>query len=58
MPDDELFNEEIEDEEQYDDLLLLEQLESIEEEMQEVGVTTLEEVRAKIAEINSKLDQE
>ena len=43
--------------EEYDALLRLEQLESIEEEMMELGVTTLEEVRHRIAELHREMDE-
>jgi hypothetical protein len=42
--------------EEYDTLLRLERLESVEEEMMELGVTTLEEVRERIAELHRELD--
>ena len=43
---------------EYDTMLQLERLESIEEEMNELGVRTLDEVRKRIDELNRKLDQE
>lgn len=43
---------------EYDTLMELERLESLEEEMQEMGVTTLEELREKIAELHRRLDEE
>jgi hypothetical protein len=43
---------------EYDTLMELERLESLEEEMQEVGVITLEELRERIAELHRKLDEE
>jgi len=42
---------------EYADLLLLERLESLEEEMEELGVQTLADVRARIRELGKKLDQ-
>ena len=41
---------------EYDALLRLEQLESLEEDMQDLGVTTLDEVRRLIAELHRQLD--
>lgn len=41
---------------EYDTMLILERLESLEEEMAELGVSTLDEVRARIAELHRKLD--
>ncbi|HEY7832682.1 MAG TPA: hypothetical protein VIG30_03850 [Ktedonobacterales bacterium] len=41
---------------EYDTMLILERLESLEEEMQELGVTTLDAVRARIAELHRRLD--
>lgn len=46
------------DPEEYDVLLRLEQLESVEEEMMELGVTTLEEVRQRIADLHRELDEQ
>jgi hypothetical protein len=43
--------------EEYDALLRLERLESVEEEMMELGVTSLEEVRQRIAELHRELDE-
>lgn len=45
------------DPEEYDALLRLERLESVEEEMMELGVTSLEEVRERIAELHRELDE-
>lgn len=42
---------------EYDDMLRLEQLESIEEDMMELGVTTLDDVRQRIAELHAQLDE-
>jgi hypothetical protein len=44
--------------EEYDALLRLERLESVEEEMMELGVTTLEEVRQRIADLHRELDEQ
>lgn len=46
------------DPEEYDVLLRLEQLESVEEEMMELGVTSLEEVRQRIADLHRELDEQ
>jgi hypothetical protein len=46
------------DPKEYDTMLELERLESIEEEMQELGVTTLDEVRRRIADLHRELDEE
>ncbi len=44
------------DPQEYDTLLHIERLETLEEEMQELGVTTLEEVRRRIEELHRQLD--
>jgi len=44
------------DPQEYDTLLHIERLETLEEEMQELGVTTLEEVRRRIDELHRQLD--
>jgi hypothetical protein len=41
---------------EYDALLQLERLESLEEDMTELGVTTLDEVRQRIADLHSEID--
>ena len=41
---------------EYDLMVRLEQFETLKEEMEELGVSTLDEVLAKIAELNQKLD--
>lgn len=41
---------------EYDLMLQLEQLESLKEEMEELGVRTLAEIEARIAELNARLD--
>ncbi|GEM_PF-2575187 len=43
------------DPQEYDSTLRLERLESLEEEMQDLGVTTLDEVRQRIAELHREL---
>jgi hypothetical protein len=44
------------DPQEYDTLMQLERLESLEEEMIEVGVTTLDELRERIARLHHTLD--
>lgn len=44
------------DPQEYDTMLRLERLESLEEEMQELGVTTLDEVRRRIEELHRQMD--
>ncbi len=48
--------EELENEE-YDAIALLDELESLEEEMEELGVTTLDEVRQRIRELHERLGE-
>jgi hypothetical protein len=43
---------------EYDTMLRLERLESLEEEMIELGVQTLDDVRRRIAELHKELDQD
>ncbi len=43
--------------EEYDLMMLLDQLETIKEEMEELGVSTLAEVEARIEDVNRKLDE-
>ena len=54
---DELDLSEIEPEE-YDMLMRLERLESLEEEMMEMGISSLDEVRQRIADLHRQLDEE
>ena len=54
---DELEDDEDFDPAEYDAMLQLERLESIEEEMNELGVRTLDEVCKRIEELNRELDQ-
>jgi len=44
------------DDEEYSDMELLERLETIREDMEELGLTTLQEVIARIEELHRKLD--
>jgi hypothetical protein len=43
---------------EYNTLVELERLESLEEEMQELGVTSLDDIRRRIDELNAQLDEE
>jgi hypothetical protein len=43
---------------EYDSLLQLERLESLEEDMVELGVTTLDELRQRIAALHREVDAE
>ncbi len=45
------------DEEEYDEMELLERLESVREDMEDLGVTTLEEVIKRINELHQKFEQ-
>lgn len=56
-------HEELDDEEdfdpaEYDTLIQLERLESLEEEMTELGVSSLDDIRRRIEELNTQLDEE
>jgi hypothetical protein len=60
-PDDE--REDLDDEEdfdpaEYNSLIELDRLESLEEEMTELGVSSLDDIRHRIAELNAQLDEE
>jgi hypothetical protein len=44
------------DAEEYDDMELLERLETLREDMEDLGVRTLQEVIERIAELHRKLD--
>lgn len=44
------------DNEEYSDMELLERLESLREDMEDLEVTTLQEVIARIEELNQRLD--
>jgi hypothetical protein len=55
--DDELDADKDFDPTEYDTMLQLERLESIEDEMNELGVRTIDEVRARIEELHRELDQ-
>jgi hypothetical protein len=48
--------QDIEDDEEYSDMEMLEILESIREDMEELGVTSLQEVIARIEELHQRLD--
>ena len=64
-PDDEeeLFDEEDDEDDEdfaeegeYDALILLDRLESLEEEMRDLGVTTLDELRERIRDMHAQMD--
>jgi hypothetical protein len=44
--------------EEYDEMELLERLETLREDMEDLGMTTLEEVIARINELHQALDQQ
>jgi hypothetical protein len=46
------------DDEEFDDMELLERLETLREDMEDLGVTTLAEVIQRINELHHKLDNE
>lgn len=52
LEDDEDFAEEGE----YDALMLLDRLESLEDEMRELGVTSLDELQARIRDLHAQMD--
>ncbi len=56
--DEDLTHDEDFDPAEYDSMLVLERLESLEEEMLDLGVTTLDDVRRRIAELHRELDDE
>lgn len=56
--DEELIRNEDFDPAEYDTMLTLERLESLEEEMIELDVKTLDDVRRRIAELHHQLDEE
>ncbi len=43
---------------EYNTMIELERLESLEEEMQELGVASLDDIRRRIEELNAQLDDE
>jgi len=43
---------------EYNTLVELERLESLEEEMQELGVVSLDDIRRRIDDLNAQLDEE
>jgi hypothetical protein len=55
---DELDDDEDFDPAEYNTLVELERLESLEEEMKELGVTSLDDIRRRVDELNAQLDQE
>lgn len=56
--DEDLIQHEDFDPAEYDTMLTLERLESLEEEMIELDVKTLDDVRQRIAELHQQLDEE
>lgn len=50
-------DDEMLDTEEYDEMMLLDRLESLEDEMVELKVNTLDEVRARIREMHAKLGE-
>jgi len=56
--DEDLVHDEEFDPAEYDTMLMLERLESLEEEMVELGVATLDDVRRRIAELHRRLDED
>lgn len=55
---DELDDEEEFDPAEYNTLIQLERLESLEEEMTELGVSSLDDIRRRIKELNAQLDRD
>jgi len=45
------------DDEEYDTMMLLERLESLEEEMEELEITTLDALRTRIRDLHAELDE-
>ncbi|HEX2348747.1 MAG TPA: hypothetical protein VHI51_09975 [Ktedonobacterales bacterium] len=45
------------DDEEYDTMMLLERLESLEEEMEELEITTLDDLRTRIRDLHAELDE-
>ncbi len=45
------------DQAEYDLMMELDQLESVKEEMEDLGVATLAEIEVRIRDLNSKLDE-
>ena len=56
--EDELEDDDEFDPAEYNTLIQLERLESLEEEMSELGVSTLDDIRRRIQELNAQLDEE
>jgi hypothetical protein len=55
-PETDELNDDFEPEEEYDDLELLDRLESLLEDMEDLHVTTRAEIEQRIVELHSKLD--
>lgn len=51
------FDDDDDDFEEFDDMELLERLETLREDMEDLGVTTLQEVNQRIKELHQKLDR-
>ena len=56
-PDDDSPDEDALDEGEYDALMLLERLESLEDEMDELGVNTRDELRERIRDLHAELGE-
>ena len=56
--EDELEDDDEFDPAEYNTLIQLERLESLEEEMIELGVSTVDDIRRRIEELNAQLDEE
>ena len=56
-PDGDSVDDEDLDDEEYDALMLLERLESLEEEMEDLEVTTLDDLRARIRDLHAELGE-
>jgi hypothetical protein len=50
-------DDELDDDEEYDALMLLERLESLEEEMDELEITSLDDLRARIRDLHAELGE-
>ena len=56
VPEDDETDDEDFDPREYESMVELERLESLEEDMTDLGVTTLDEVRKRIADLHKQLD--
>jgi hypothetical protein len=57
-PNNRLEDNDDEEMEEYDDMELLERFESLQEDMEDLGVTTLAEVIQRIQDLHRKLDEQ